>query len=368
MELKHTILTDIHRNLGAQLAEFGGFLMPMQYEGIVKEHIWCRKHCATFDTSHMGRIFISGESSESEINKIITIRTENIPPGKCRYCFMLNEKGGIIDDLIIYRIDKSQWLIVTNASTKEKDKSHILKHLDKSGLNDKTDILGKIDIQGPLSKTVIEKICKINIENLHNYEFSGYSIIGDNCLVSRTGYTGEAGYEIYAINETIVELWNLFLQDEAVKPAGLGARDTLRLEMGLPLYGQDLNENTTPIEANLGKFVDMSKAFIGRNSLLEKKLKTEKIKVYFESSSRKSPRHNHKIYYQGKEIGTVTSGSFSPFLERGIGTGYINSEFNKSDLQIETGDEKRKVACRIISKKTLVNSVKESNKHRKEII
>ena len=361
MELKHTILTDIHRNSGAQLAEFGGFLMPIQYEGIVKEHIWCRKYCAIFDTSHMGRLFISGESSESEINKIITIRTENIPAGKCRYCFMLNEKGGIIDDLIIYRITKNQWLIVTNASTKEKDKSHILKHINKSSLNDKTDTLGKIDIQGPLSKTVIEKICKLNIEDLHNYEFSGYDIIGDNYLISRTGYTGELGYEIYALNKTIVELWNLFLQDEIVKPAGLGARDTLRLEMGLPLYGQDLNEDITPIEANLEKFVDMSKEFIGKNSLL-KKLKPEKIKVYFESLSRKSPRHNHKIYSQGKEIGVVTSGSFSPFLERGIGTGYINSEFNKNGLQIETGDEKKQVACKIISKKNLVNSVKESVK------
>lgn len=330
MDLKETPLIDEHKRLGAKFAPFGGWSMPITYGSIIEEHKWTRTKSSIFDICHMGEFFISGKSSKQALNKIITANLNKFKDSNCRYGFILNENGGIIDDLLVYKINDEKWMIVVNASTTEKDQAHIKKHLpDDVEIENISRITGKLDIQGPLSRDVLGNLMEDNLDKLNYYAFSYFEILGDENIISRTGYTGELGYEIYVKADKIKELWNKLLQDERVKPAGLGARDTLRLEMAYPLYGHDISEDTIPQEAGLNQFVDFDKDFIGKSALLRKKDRGILRKlICFKSLSRRAPRHNFKIYRNDKEIGFVTSGSFSPSLGVGIGIGYIDDGFS----------------------------------------
>ncbi len=322
MILKKTPLIDEHERLGAKLAPFGGWLMPIQYSGIISEHNWTRSEASLFDICHMGEFIIRGDADKSGFNKIVTFDLNLLKKGECRYGFILNEAGGILDDIIVYRIAEREWMVVTNASTIESDEAHFRQHLAKDvDFKNVSATLGKLDLQGPRSLDVIKKLVSAGVAELGYYKFGHFDLLGEKVIISRTGYTGELGFEIYISGDKVKDLWKLLLKDAKVKPAGLGARDTLRLEMTYPLYGQDITTETTPIEADKGRFVDLKKDFIGKSVLVKNSNPSRKL-INFTAPSRRSPRHNYRIYIGGKDAGVVTSGSFSPSLSCGIGMGY----------------------------------------------
>lgn len=326
--LKKTPLYDTHVAMGAKMAPFGGWLMPIQYEGILAEHAHTRNESSIFDICHMGEFMLEADPVSSGLNRIVTQNIVSMPLGSCRYGFILNEAGGVLDDLIVYRIKEKSWMIVVNAATISGDEKNFLKNLSgEFSFNNVSDSLGKLDIQGPKSGDAVAKIFGDGVKELKYYTFGGFPLWGEKCIVSRTGYTGELGYEIYIPAGLVVKLWKLLLEDKRVKPAGLGARDTLRLEMGYPLYGHELDIAHTPLEAGFDKFVDMSKDFIGKDALLKQKKEGIKERlVAFKADSRRSPRNGFGIFSASRRIGTVTSGSFSPSLSTGIGMGYVTDD------------------------------------------
>jgi len=353
MGLKKTFLFNEHKKLKGRMAAFSNWLMPIQYTGIINEHHWTRHSCSLFDTCHMGELIVYGNLKESNLDEILTCNLGSMKIGKCSYGFMLNEKGGIIDDLVIYKLAEDKWMLVVNAGPLTKDVSHLRKFI-KTELENVSKNIVKLDLQGPLSRDVLKSILGTQgekIERLKHYHFDYFSLLGEKIIISRTGYTGELGYELYIKRNKGEELWKLLLSDKRVKPAGLGSRDILRLEVCYPLYGEDITENTTPLEADLERFVYFKKEFIGKSSLLKQKKEGVKRKlVAFRTNSRRAPRHNYKIYADGKEIGFVTSGTFSPILSCGIGMGYIKSDYIKSDKNILIKGEKIEIEA-VITKK-----------------
>jgi aminomethyltransferase len=349
--LKSTPLIEEHKRLGAKIAPFGGWAMPIQYDGIIAEHNWTRKHVSLFDICHMGELMLTGDLKKSGLDNIVTMKLDDMPIGACRYGFMLNDNGGVIDDLIVYKLADDTWMIVVNAATTPKDEAHFRKHLSSdSDLKNISEQTAKLDLQGPLSKMVLERLTDRTIGKLTYYTFSKFRLLGENNIISRTGYTGELGYELYIPAGKVKELWNTLMKDERVRPAGLGARDTLRLEMAYPLYGQDIDETITPVEAGLERFVDYNKDFIGKEALLKKKASPSyKKMVFFATDSRRSPRHNNPIKVGGKDAGMVTSGSFSPSLSCGIGMGYIEKDLavRGSEIIISSGAE---ITAKIVDK------------------
>jgi aminomethyltransferase len=298
--------------------------MPIQYEGIIAEHRWCREKAALFDICHMGEFIFTGDIVADGLEGIFTFSVATIPVGRSRYGFLLNERGGIIDDLIVFRLAENQAMIVTNAATAPNDFKMINERLRGGELRDVSATTAKLDLQGPLAREVITSHLDPAIAKLPYFKFMPTSILGVDALVSRTGYTGELGYEIFLPTEKVVELWQQLLTDERVKPAGLGARDLLRLEMGYSLYGNDLAEDITPLEASLGAFVNFDKAFVGKAALqaqMEQGL--TRTKVSFKVNSRRTPRHDYSILAGETPVGHVTSGVFSPMLGCGVGLGLV---------------------------------------------
>ncbi len=336
MDLKNTPLLNEHLKLKAKMVPFAGWNMPIQYEGIIAEHNHTRTQASLFDICHMGEFYIKGDALNAGLENIFSFSINNMPSGKCRYGAMLNEKGGIIDDLVICRISDNEWMVVVNSATMEKDARHIKSHLKKeAGFENRSGKLAKLDLQGPLSRDVLSNLITPEIKKLKYYTFGFFDILGEKNIISRSGYTGELGYELYVSSGKVVELWNHLLKDKRVKPAGLGARDMLRLEMGYTLYGQDVDEDTTPLEANLERFINLDKDFIGKDALVrQKKEGIKKLLVAFKTDSRRAPRHDYSITKDGKEIGKVTSGTFSPSLGCGIGLGYVAAPYAKTGEKI----------------------------------
>jgi len=349
--LKKTPLCEVHVAMGARMASFGGWFMPIQYEGILTEHAHTRQAVSVFDVCHMGEFILEADPVSSGFNRIITQKIVSMPVGACRYGFMLNEKGGVVDDLVVYRKGKYSWMLVVNAATIALDEEHIRRNLyGEYRFDNVSGSMGKLDVQGPLSRNVLKDIFGDNIAQLEYYTFAEFVFDKECCVISRTGYTGELGYEIYISSDCVVKLWKFLLKNKNVNPAGLGCRDTLRLEMGYPLYGQDLDTNHTPLSAGLEKFVDFSKNFIGKDALLDeqKKYPTERL-VCFKADSRRVPRHGFAIFTQGKRIGTVTSGSFSPGLLSGIGMGYISDSYGVG-TQLVAKDAGTEISLKIVEK------------------
>jgi aminomethyltransferase len=278
MDLKNTPLTDEHQRLGAKLAPFGGWLMPIQYSGIIAEHVWTRAEASLFDICHMGEFIIRADALKSGLDRIVTFDLTTLKVGGCRYGFMLNDAGGIMDDLIVYRIADTHWMVVANAATIDSDEAHFRKHLSPgTDFKNVSSATGKLDLQGPRSLDVLKGLMGPGVTALGYYTFGYFNLLNERIIISRTGYTGELGYELYISADKVRELWNMLLADARVRPAGLGARDTLRLEMSYPLYGQDLTADTTPLEAGKGKFVDMKKDFIGKAALSKKSKPARKL-------------------------------------------------------------------------------------------
>ncbi len=348
---RETPLIAEHRTLQAKLAPFGGWLMPIQYEGILAEHHWTRNNVCVFDICHMGEFHVQGDLASSNLDHVVTINLAGMATGQCRYGFMLNQAGGVIDDLVVYRLGEKEWMLVVNAATEENDEHHLLRNLSRDitfkNISGQT---GKLDVQGPLSGVILKDLVGADVAKMAYYTFAKFKLLGEDVIVSRTGYTGELGYEIYISSAKVVELWRLLLKNSRVKPAGLGARDTLRLEMGYPLYGQDLDTQTTPVEAGLSGFVDFSKDFIGKLSLVAQKDRGPSRRLRcFQSDSRRAPRHNYKIYLKDKEIGAVTSGSFSPTLGCGIAMGYVSCEL-KTGEQVNLKENQIDIPARVVTR------------------
>lgn len=322
-----TPLNSRHRDLKALMAPFGGWDMPIQYEGIIAEHAWCRQKAALFDICHMGEFIFQGDFEAGGLEDVFTFSVKTIPVGRSRYGFLLNEQGGIVDDLIVFRLAEDKAMVVVNAATAGNDFSVISQRLRGGSFTNITDQTGKLDLQGPLAREVMQAAFGDQVAAIPYFKFITMEILGVEAIVSRTGYTGELGYEIFIPAEKVCQLWDLLLQDDRVKPAGLGARDVLRLEVGYSLYGSDIDETTTPLEAGLEAFVNFDKSFVGKQALLSQKEQgiTRK-KVAFEVSSRRSPRHHYEICFAGETVGSVTSGVFSPMLGCGIGIGFVKPE------------------------------------------
>jgi len=327
-DLKATPLRAHHEELKALMAPFGGWLMPIQYSGIIAEHKWCRERAALFDICHMGEFLFQGDIVADGLEEVFTFSVKGIPVGRSRYGFLLNEAGGVIDDLIVFRLAEDQVMIVVNAATIANDYAVIRSRLKEgASLIDISDRTGKLDLQGPLSREVLVGLCGFEIGTIPFFKFLNTRILGVDAIVSRTGYTGELGYEIFLPSHKVTELWELLLLDPRVAPAGLGARDLLRLEVGYSLYGSDLDEATTPLAAGLASFVNLAKEFVGKEALLkEQQQGLAKVKVAFRVNSRRAPRHHYEILHQGAPVGSVTSGAFSPMLSCGIGLGFVKPE------------------------------------------
>lgn len=326
-QLKSTPLCGRHESLKALMAPFGGWNMPIQYEGIIAEHKWCREQAALFDICHMGEFLFQGDFVSNGLEDVFTFSVRSIPVGRSRYGFLLNGQGGIIDDLIVFRLAEDRAMVVVNAATADNDFNVIRSRLTGGQFTNISAETGKLDIQGPLSRAVLAAAFGGEIIKLPYFKFMTMDILGSEAIVSRTGYTGELGYEIFLPGAKVGELWDLLLKDNRVKPAGLGARDVLRLEVGYSLYGSDIDEATTPLEAGLEGFVNFDKEFIGKAALLRQKQGgVSRKKVAFEVKGRRSPRHHYEICLAGEAVGSVTSGVFSPMQGCGIGIGFVKPE------------------------------------------
>lgn len=326
--LKRTPLYDAHVKLGAKIVEFGGFEMPVQYSSIIEEHKWVRSKAGLFDVSHMGEIEITGPRALEFVSYITSNDPAKLEDFQVQYSALLTEKGTFVDDILVYRLP-DRFLLVVNASNTDKDFDWIMAHKFADGVEVKnlSDEYAELALQGPVAEQVLQRITDIDLSKM-GYYHSGYGkVLDKDALISRTGYTGEDGFEIYLDPPDVEEVFWKLLDMEEVKPAGLGARDTLRLEMGYCLYGNDIDETTNALEAGLKWIVAFDKPdFIGKKALLEiKERGVTRRRVGFETERRGAvPRHGQRILDDdGNEIGHVTSGTFSPSLKKGIGMGYV---------------------------------------------
>ncbi len=339
--MKNTALTHIHESLGAKMVPFAGYLMPVQYEGINIEHETVRKGVGVFDVSHMGEFLIEGEHALELIQRISSNDASKLAIEDAQYSCMPNDKGGIVDDLIIYRVKEETFLLVVNASNIEKDWNWISKHnSNQAEMKNISDDYSLLAIQGPQAVDAMQSLTSVNLAEIPFYKFKVADFAGiDHVIISATGYTGSGGFEIYCKNNEVEQVWKkVFEAGEAfgIKPIGLAARDTLRLEMGYCLYGNDINDETSPIEAGLGWITKFTKDFVNSNALLDQKENgvSRRLRA-FELETRGIPRQGYDIVNeQGEQIGTVTSGTMSPSLKKGIGLGYVNTGYTKFGTKI----------------------------------
>ncbi len=351
--MKLTSLNARHKALGAKMVPFAGYEMPLQYEGLLVEHETVRTAVGVFDVSHMGEFIVRGEGALDLIQKVTTNDVAALTDGKVQYSCLPNGKGGIVDDLLVYRIDAKTYMLVVNASNIDKDWAHI-SALNTFGaelvnISEKTTLLA---VQGPKAAEALQSLTEIPLAEMGYYTFKKGRFAGvDNVLVSATGYTGAGGFEVYFENEHADHMWEaIFKAGEpfGIKPVGLGARDTLRLEMGFCLYGNDIDDSTSPIEAGLGWITKFNKEFIDRDLLLSQKENGVARKlVGFEMIDRGIPRHDYPIVdAAGNRIGTVTSGTQSPSLKKAIGLGYVETAYSKvgSEIFISIRDKAIKAA------------------------
>jgi aminomethyltransferase len=349
-DLKATPLRGNHEGLKALMAPFGGWLMPIQYEGIIAEHKWCREQAALFDICHMGEFSFQGDIEGDGLENVFTFSVKSIPVGRSRYGFLLNDRGGVIDDLIVFRLAENEVMIVVNAATTDNDLAIIRSRLNAGArLIDISNQTAKVDLQGPLSRQVLVELFGREIGEIPFFKFIRTRILDADAIVSRTGYTGELGYEIFLPSNKVAELWELLLKDQRVKPAGLGARDLLRLEVGYSLYGNDLDQKTTPLAAGLSSFVNLNKEFVGKAALLEEQQKgPERVKVAFRCNSRRAPRHDYQIFSNGSQVGAVTSGAFSPMLSCGIGLGFVKPEASTVGSQLQLKQDRVEIDAEVV--------------------
>jgi len=339
--MKKTRFYSVHQKLNAKIVEFAGYQMPIQYSSIIAEHKAVRNSVGVFDVSHMGEIFIRGNKALDFVNYITVNDASILTDGRVQYSAMCYEDGGIVDDLLVYRISETEFLLVVNASNKDKDYEWMKKNnkFDVE-ISDESDEYSLLAVQGPNSKSTIQKICDRPLD-LEYYHFFKAKIDGVDMIVSRTGYTGELGYELYfkGDDSTAEKIWNAIFEagkEFNIQPVGLGARDSLRLEMGFCLYGNDIDQTTNTIEAGLGWITKLKKPnFIGKDVLVKTKEEGPKRKLVALISEEKCfPRHGYDLSVDGKKVGHITSGTVSPILEKAIALGYVESIYAKEGTQV----------------------------------
>ena len=339
--MKNTALTNTHIALGAKMVPFAGYTMPVQYVGINAEHETVRKAIGVFDVSHMGEFILKGEGALELIQKVCSNDASKLYDGKVQYSCLPNEQGGIVDDLLVYRMDEKTYMLVVNASNIEKDWDWISKFnsfgVDMKNISDRTSLLA---VQGPKAAQALQSLTDTDLAAMEYYTFVKGTFAGvENVVISATGYTGAGGFELYFDNEHADKIWKAIFEAGApfgIQPIGLGARDTLRLEMGFCLYGNDIDDSTSPLEAGLGWITKFTKDFVNSSNLAAQKEAGLKQKlVGFEMIDRGISRHDYGICdASGKVIGKVTSGTQSPSLQKAIGLGYVQSDFAKEDTEI----------------------------------
>lgn len=353
--MKNTALTHIHEGLGAKMVPFAGYNMPVSYEGVNAEHETVRNGVGVFDVSHMGEFLISGENALALIQKVTSNDASTLENGKAQYSCLPNNDGGIVDDLIVYKIKDEQYLLVVNASNIDKDWDWISSHntfgAEMKNLSDDYSLLA---IQGPKAVEAMQSLTSVDLSAIKYYHFEVADFAGfENVIISATGYTGSGGFEIYCKNSEVEQVWNKVFEVGVafgIKPIGLAARDTLRLEMGFCLYGNDINDNTSPLEAGLGWITKFTKEFTNSENL--KALKEAGVSrklVGFELIDRGIPRHDYEIVdAEGNNIGIVTSGTQAPSLGKAIGMGYVKTEFAAADSEIYIVIRDKKIAAKVV--------------------
>ncbi len=353
--MKNTALSHIHEALGAKMVPFAGYNMPVQYEGVNIEHEIVRTGVGVFDVSHMGEFHLKGENALALIQKIGSNDTSKIVVGQAQYSCMPNNDGGIVDDLIIYRIAEEEYMLVVNASNIEKDWNWITQHNDLGvEMENKSEDYSLLAIQGPKAAEAMQSLTDIDLVTMKYYTFEIGQFAGvNNVIVSATGYTGSGGFEIYFKNDDAETIWNEVFKAGAafnIKPIGLAARDTLRLEMGYCLYGNDINDTTSPIEAGLGWITKFTKDFVNAEALKKQKEHgPEKRLIAFELDERGIPRQDYDIVdSEGKKIGVVTSGTMSPSLGKGIGLGYVPTIFKDVGSKIYIQIRKKQIPATVV--------------------
>ena len=352
--MKKTALYNKHIELRAKMVPFAGYLMPVQYSGVNSEHINVREGVGVFDVSHMGEFLVKGEDALSFIQKISSNDASVLFPGRAQYAYFPNNNGGIVDDMITYMIDKNHYMLVVNASNIEKDWEWINRQNNFDvALENISEKISLIAVQGPKAKELLQNLTEINLSKIKFYHFETGTFAGFNdVIISATGYTGSGGFELYVPNNIAEEVWDFIfnLRDFNVLPAGLAARDTLRLEMGYCLYGNDINDNTSPISAGLGWVTKFTKEFVGDNIIKKAKLEgTESKLIAFELLDRGIPRKDYEIEdVDGNVIGEVTSGTMAPSVKKAIGMGYVKSEHSNLGSKIFIKIRNKSISAEII--------------------
>lgn len=339
--MKKLALNDIHISAGGKMVEFAGFSMPVQYSGLNDEHLTVRNAVGVFDVSHMGEFFVKGKNALDLIQYITTNDASKLVDGKIQYSSFPNFNGGLVDDLLVYRISEEEYMLVVNGANLDKDWAWVNRYNTfNAELDNRSDAMSLLAVQGPKAAEALESLTDINMADMKYYTFEIGTFAGvENVIVSATGYTGSGGFEIYMQNEDAEQIWNAIFEagaEQGIKPCGLGARDTLRLEKGFCLYGNDINDSTSPLEAGLGWITKFSKEFINSDSLAKQKEEgVSKKLVGFEMIDRGIPRHDYLIVNEGgEEIGIVTSGTQSPSLKKAIGMGYVPTDLAKAGQEI----------------------------------
>ena len=354
--MKNTALTHIHEQLNAKMVPFAGYLMPVQYAGVIEEHNTVRESVGVFDVSHMGEFFLRGEKALDLIQKISTNDASKLSPGQAQYSCMPNEKGGVVDDLLIYMMAENEYMLVVNASNIEKDWNWISSH-NTFGveMENKSDDYSLLAIQGPKAIEALQSLTDVNLAEQKYYTFTVGKFAGqENVIISATGYTGSGGFEIYVPNEVVEAVWTKVFEAGAtfgIKPIGLAARDTLRLEKGYCLYGNDITDETTPLEAGLGWITKFAKEadFVAKDILLKQKEAgiTRKL-VGLELVDKGIPRAGYDIVdVNNNKIGFVTSGTMSPSLKKAIGIGYVSTDFSTPGSEVFISIRDKKITTKV---------------------
>ena len=354
--LKATPLLGLHKELGAKLVPFVGWNMPIQFAGVLSEHTCVRERVGLFDVSHMGEIEVKGKDAKKFLQFLLSNNVEKMFDGSILYSLMCYETGGVVDDLLAYRFSENHYFLCVNASNSDKDYDWIARHASSFNVNIKntSSETSQLALQGPDAKNVLQSLCGISLDDLSYYNFRKGMVNNVESLISRTGYTGEDGFELYLSPEKVSEVFRSLMEQGrsyGIQPIGLGARDTLRIEMGYPLYGNEIDNNPTPLDAGLGWVIKFDKGeFLGRGSLLKQKEQGSPRRklVGLKLLTRGVPRAHYQVFKNGESVGEVTSGTFSPTLNTGVGLCYVSSEYSDIGNHLDVKIRDQLVATEVI--------------------
>ena len=355
MENKKTCLYDKHVALGALISPFGGFDMPIQYSTIIEEHNAVRQHCGVFDVSHMGEVTVKGKDAERYVNHIFTNDVTNAPKGQIFYGMMCYENGGTVDDLLVYKMDEQDFFLVINAANIDKDWAWIQKQAEGFNIELKncSDYYAQLAVQGPEAETVVEEVLGLSCKDLVFYTAKTIDVDNETIIISRTGYTGEDGFEIYGSQSFICNQWDKLMESGRCKPCGLGCRDTLRFEVGLPLYGDELSDDISPVMAGLSMFCKLDKGeFIGKDALAKQKTEGVKQRVIgIELKDKAIPRHGYAVLANGEKVGEVTTGYNSISTGKSVCMALVDTPFAKLGTELEVQIRKKTFPGVVVKKR-----------------